>query len=239
VNREHEAIEELLAGYAVGSLSGRDAADADRVLAEHVPGCAECRDTLAAFTELGADLALAVDPRTPPDTLLARLHRAIGRTPPRRSVQAFAVVAGVAAVVGLAGLAVSQGMRARDANARAEDLRAATELAMREDADRTSVGPVSELSAPGVDEFYVLGSDVPAPPAGSAYAVWIVSKGRPTFVGEFLPEEGRVFLTVPFDPDRYDDLWISVEPEGSEPTAPTDVRWRASDAASQDAPVAA
>ena len=46
---DHERTQELLAGYVVRSLSGEDAAEADRVLTDHVPGCDECRSTLDAF----------------------------------------------------------------------------------------------------------------------------------------------------------------------------------------------
>jgi hypothetical protein len=150
-------------------------------------------------------------------------------------MQVFAVAASVVAVVGFAGLTVSQGMRASHANARAEDLRSATEMAMRPDANRVPVGPVRELSAPGEEEFYVFGTDCPQPPADTVYRLWLASNGQATFVTDFLPEDGKVFLRVPFDPSRFDDLWISTEPAGSEPTTPTDVRWRASESASAEA----
>ena len=76
-----------------------------------------------------------------------------------------------------------------------------------------------------------MGDDCPQPPEGSVYRVWIVAGGQPTFVTDFLPEDGQVFLSIPFDPSRYDDLWISVEPAGSDPTTPTDVEWQASTSA--------
>ena len=227
---DHEAIDELLAGYVVRSLSGEDAVEADRLLSDHVPTCADCRETLSAFQELSADLALDATPLSPPDMLLARLHRELEPSAARRRpAQVFAVAASVVAVVGLAGLAVTQGMRANDATTRADDLRAAAEMAVRPDSNQVPVGPVNELSAPGVDRFYILGNDCPLPPEDSVYRVWIVADGLPTYAGDFLPEDGQVFLSVPFDPSRYDDLWISVEPSGSEPTAPTDVQWRASE----------
>jgi hypothetical protein len=232
VTHDHEAIDELLAGYVLRSLSGEDAAEADHMLTDHVPTCPACRDTLAAFQDLSADLALDARPLTPPETLLPSLHREL--EPPasrRRPVQIFAVAASVVAVVGLAGLAVTQGMRASDANSRADDLRAAAQMALRPDSNQVSVGPVSEISAPGVEEFYVMGENCPQPPDGSVYVVWIVSGDQPTFVGEFLPDDGQVFLSIPFDPSRYDDLWISVEPAGSEPTAPSQVEWQASSSA--------
>jgi hypothetical protein len=232
VTHDHEAIDELLAGYVLRSLSGEDAAEADHMLTDHVPTCPACRDTLAAFQDLSADLALDARPLTPPETLLPSLHREL--EPPasrRRPVQIFAVAASVVAVVGLAGLAVTQGMRASDANSRADDLRAAAQMALRPDSNQVSVGPVSEISAPGVEEFYVMGENCPQPPDGSVYVVWIVAGDQPTFVGEFLPDDGQVFLSIPFDPSRYDDLWISVEPAGSEPTAPSQVEWQASSSA--------
>lgn len=232
MTNDHEAIDELLAGYVLRSLSGEDADEADHLLSDHVPTCAACRDTLAAFQDLSADLALDATPLSPPETLLPRLHREL--EPPasrRRPVQIFAVAASVVAVVGLAGLAVTQGLRASDANSRAEDFRSAAQMALRPDSNQVPVGPVNELTAPGVEEFYVMGDDCPQPPEGSVYRVWIVAGGQPTFVTDFLPEDGQVFLSIPFDPSRYDDLWISVEPAGSEPTTPTDVEWQASGSA--------
>jgi hypothetical protein len=59
-----------------------------------------------------------------------------------------------------------------------------------------------------------------------------VSDGDPTFVGEFLPDEGRVFLEIAFDPTVHDDLWISVEPADAPTDEPVSTeRWSASAAA--------
>jgi hypothetical protein len=43
---DHDAADELLAGYVLGSLTGPDAEEADRLLTEHVPDCLTCRSTL-------------------------------------------------------------------------------------------------------------------------------------------------------------------------------------------------
>ena len=123
--------------------------------------------TLTAFRDVTADLALSVDPLTPPETLLPRLHRELEpRRGRRRPMQVLAVAAGVVAVVGLAGLTISQGMRASNANATAEDLQAAAAIALRPDADLVPVGPVHEVSAPGMSEFYVIGTAAREPPRG-------------------------------------------------------------------------
>jgi Anti-sigma-K factor rskA len=226
---DHETIEGLLAGYALGGLTGDDADLADRLLTEHVPTCVTCRGTLTTFRDVTADLALSVDPLPAPETLLPRLHRELEpRQGRRRPMQAFAVAAGVVAVVGLAGLTISQGMRASSASAKAEDLQAAAAIAVRPDADLVPVGPVHEVSAPGMAEFYVIGSACPEPPEGSVYRIWLVADGQATFVTDFEPDDGQVVVAVPFDPSRYDDIWISVEPSGSEPSIPSDDRWQAS-----------
>lgn len=228
---DHDAIEELLAGYVLRSLSGADAAEADRLLSEHVPGCATCRDTLDDFQRLSADLGVTTAPMTPPETLLPRMHRELEpHAPRRRPMQLFAVAAGVAVVVGLAGLTVSQNIRANNADVRADSLANAAQLATRPDARMVEVGPVREISAPGEEHLYVMGEGVPAPPAGSVYRVWLVTDGVPTYAGDFVPEGGEVFLDVAFDPSLHDDLWISVEPSDASTDAPTSADWWSADA---------
>src|SRR6266540_7150260 len=113
MNEDHDRIQELLAGYVLLSLSGEDAVEADRLLSEHVPSCPRCRDQVAGFRALAGDLALAVSPVPPPDLLLPRIRRGVAETPVRRRNRAsvVAVAAGVAAIVGLAGLSVQLGGR--------------------------------------------------------------------------------------------------------------------------------
>jgi Anti-sigma-K factor rskA len=228
VIEDHEQIDELLAGYVLRSLSGEDAAQADRLLSEHVPTCARCRATLADFQALMADLALEAAPLAPPDALLPRLHRELGAPASRRRpMRAFAVAASVVLVAGLAGLAVTQRMQANHGAQRAELLSDAMAVATRSDAKTEPVGPATEISAPGLAEFYLYGNDVPAPRPGDVYRVWLVSGTTPTFVGEFLPDDGFVASGVPFDPSRYDGLWITEAVSGSAttPPAPGDAVW--------------
>jgi len=233
VTDDHGSIEELLAGHVLRSLTGADAAEADRLLTEHVPGCIECRTTLEDFRRLSGDMGLAAGPVTPPETLLPRLRGELdaGRAR-RRPLRYVAVAAGVAAVVGLATISVSQNIRANNADVLADSMAEAAALASRPDARMVDVGPMQELSAPGEEILYVMGNGVPMPPEGSVYRAWIVTDGTPTFVGEFLPEEGRVFLEIPFDPTVHDDLWISVEPADAPTDEPVSTeRWSASDVA--------
>ncbi len=170
----HEAIEELLAGYVLRSLSGEDAERADHLLSDHVPQCPACRDSLAVFQAVTADLSLDPSPVQPPDTLLPRLHRDLGvQDRRRRPVAVFAVAASVVAVVGFAGLAVSQNMRVNDTRSRMDDIRSAMDFATRPGASMVQVDssdsdtePITEISHPGTERFYLVGNDVPMPPEG-------------------------------------------------------------------------
>ena len=227
---DHEQIEELLAGYVLRSLSGEDATEADRLLSDHVPVCGRCRDTLTDFQALSADLALDTPPITPPETLLPRLRRELEPVPPRRRTgQLVAVAASVVLVAGLAGTSLTQFVRAGDRQARADDMAAALDLARQPEADLVPVGPATEISAPGSEEFYLYGTGVQAPPPGTVYHVWLVSGAgtAPTHVGELPYENGVVFLVVPFDPGAFTDLLVTVEPAGSTPSAPGEVVWSA------------
>src|SRR5205085_12582905 len=112
---DHEDMEALLAGYALRSLSSEDEAVADRLLAEHVPGCFSCREALEAFQVVASELAVEPAPMDPPETLLPRLRNDLRPGGRRRRVPVLAVAASVAGLIALSGLAVTPGGRLRDA----------------------------------------------------------------------------------------------------------------------------
>lgn len=225
---EHRAIEELLAGYALGALSGEDAAAADRALERHVSACPSCRETLDAFRGVAGDLALAADTIRPPDTLLPRLRRELeprsGRGRPARLV---AAAASVLLIVGLGGLGLARldGDAAPLVALSSQDLQQALALAERDDARTDALGPATEVSAPGLDRFYVYGTAVPQPPPGSVYRLWLVSDGAARHLGDFVPApDGTVVLRIDVDPAGW-DVVVTVEPAGSEPVSPGEPAW--------------
>jgi hypothetical protein len=233
VNHEdHERIDELLVGYVLLSLEGEDAAEADRLLAEHVPACARCRETLTAFQSVAGELALAASPSPVPDLVLPRIRHGIADVPirRRRSAGMVAIAASVAALVGMAGLSLSLGSRVTKAEAqrgRALDALtamqdpAANPVPLTAQSDSTPGGLV-EISGPGMEELYLVGRDVPMPSSGNAYQLWVGSAGTYVPVGmPFLPDEGVVLLALTVDPAVYDAVLITEEPIGSLPSVPT------------------
>jgi len=240
---DHERIDELLAGYALLALSGPDAEEADRLLAEHVPSCARCHATLSDTQALSGDLALAADPVPPPETLLPRLHRAIDEVPlagrsPRRGVF-VALAASVIGLVVMGGLSFTLGSRLSDAETQAGTALEILSLMRSPGAEPVSLAPqgqtpassgLVEISAPNVRRLYLASERCPEPAPGNAYQLWLGSGGTWVPVGEmFRPEGGVILLELEVDTSTYDEIWITEEPIGVPPQEPsTDgLSWRA------------
>jgi hypothetical protein len=232
VTTGHDDIEELLAGYVLRSLSGDDAAEADRILTEHVPGCAECRATLDSFQAVAGDLALDAPVASPPDTVRARLRRELeprGRSGGRWTAgRIVAVAASVVLVAGVGGIALTRsgnGGLAKGQLVRA-DLLDVTNALTNPSAERRQLGPATEISSPATEKLYVYGVDVPSPPAGTVYRLWAGSPAQPIYIGDFLPnDDGMVILEITLPVSSVGSLFVTREPAGSEPTRPGDVAW--------------
>ncbi len=234
LTEDHERIEELLAGYALLSLSGEDAGEADRIVTEHVPGCARCRQTLEEFRSLSGDLALAASPADPPETLLPRIRRAIEEVPlagrrPRRGAL-VAAAASVAALVAMGGLSLVLGSRASDAETQAGTALEILSLMRSPGAQPVDVTPqgdtpssssMVEVSAPDIRRLYLAAEFCPDPTPGHGYQLWLGGSGDWTPVGEmFMPDDGVVLLELEVDVARYDELWITEEVLGPPPVEP-------------------
>lgn len=230
---DHEAIEELLAGYALGALSGGDAEEADRLLEEHVPDCADCRTTLTAFDRIAADLALDADPVAPPETLLPRMRKELrsqdqGAGTRWSAGRLAAVAAGLVLVVSLGSVALTRGGGTDVTTlAASNDIQQALDVAGRPDARTTQMGPMTEVDASGLAQVYIYGRDVPLPPPGMTYRLWAISDSAVAYLGDFLPPPGEMMLEVTVDRSRYDRLLVTVEPFGSTPSEPGEPAWDA------------
>ncbi len=228
----HDRIEELLAGYLLRALSGSDAAEADRLLAEHVPACPRCRDTLDGLAVVAGDLALGAPPATPPETLLARVRREVaGPSPSRHRVMPLAAVAaGVAAVLAVGGFAMTLEERASRAERHRGTLTAAIQqmsaAGLQPVALREEEAPAGArlLELPGSHRLYLVGMDVPPPAPGHVYRLWLGSGGAYTLAAEFVPEGGLVVLELEMEHQRYDEIVVTEEPEGPPGDGPAGVR---------------
>ena len=236
MSEDHERIEELLAGYVLLSLEGEDAAEADRLLSEHVPGCDRCRRTLADLQAVSGDLALATAPADPPETMLPRIHKAMDEVPLQgrrgRRGALVAVAASAVALVAMGGLALVLGNRLSDAQTRAGTALEILSAMQSSGSQPNNVAPMGatppqsgmvEVSAPEVRTIYVAAKDCPEPAPGHAYQLWLGSDGEWVPVGPmFWPEDGVVLLEVPgVDVSKYDAIWITEEVEGVPPTEPS------------------
>jgi hypothetical protein len=236
VTEDHERIDELLAGYALLSLSGDEAAEADRILVDHVPSCATCRATLSEFQAVSGDLALAAAPVDPPETLLPRLHHAMdevplaGRTPRRGAL--IAVAASAVALVAMGGLSLVLGSRLSNAETRTGTALEILSAMRSPGASPVNVSPqdqtppdsgMVEVSAPDIRRLYIAAEFCPEPAPGHAYQLWLGSDGEWTPVGEmFWPDEGVLLLEVEgVDAARYDEIWITEEAVAQPPTRPS------------------
>lgn len=233
---DHDRIEELLAGYALQSLSGEDAARADRLLAGHVPGCSLCREILVEFQAVTGDLALTVPPLEPPTTLLPRLQREIRSGPApsrvhRFSVPALAAAASFVALVAVAGFAVSLSGRVGEIENQRKlvtqalsdaSARGATPVGLRAEEGNRADNAMVEISGPELERLTLVGTRVPDPRPGDVYRIWFGRDGEWNYAGEFVPEGGYVVLALTIDTSSYDQLLITEEPASAAPTTPAE-----------------
>ena len=221
---EHDRVEELLAGHALGGLDPEDAALAERALAEHVPECESCRRAWDGYREVAADLALAAPPASPSETFDLRLRRAI--SPPRR-VRPLAV-AGAAAAIGLVAFSALTTIRAGRLDDRLDDAR--TRQNSLFDVVRTVTDPEHRTIAltgegeagawlyyvPG-ERAYLMAADLPPPK--HQYHVWFMEDGQTWHAGVLRLTGGRAVLPCRTDPTEWDAVMLTDEPGRPEPVS--------------------
>ncbi len=230
MTEDHEAIEELLAGYVLRSLSGDDAAEADRLLSTHVPRCSSCRTTLEAFHAVTGELALAVPSVAPPELLTRRIRHEIEDTPVRgrRRIAMWVSVAAMIALIAVAGWSVVLDGQLSSAKLRSASLDSFLK-AVPAGSKMLSLGDgaakIAFAYTPGRPFTRMIALDVPPPGVGNIYRVWLHSNVSGKFIaaGQFIPPAGGGLFQIdlPFDLLQYDQVLITEEPSDSIPSEPT------------------
>jgi predicted anti-sigma-YlaC factor YlaD len=226
---DHDAADELLAGYVLGSLSGPDAEEADRLLAEHVPECLTCRTTLDAFRGVVGDLGFLADPVSPPETLLPRMERELTGGRRRRSApwSPARIVAGAAAAVvlfGIVGLSLlNDGGTDPSQLLTKADLTQVNQLKNQPGAQSapvdSNVADAQEVEPPDHRELYVMGTFEALGP-GYTYRLYAIGPDSVTYLGALEPATGMVAFRVEVDPSTVDHLVVQAEPAASPPSQP-------------------
>jgi hypothetical protein len=223
---DHDRVEELIAARALDGLDAEEAALAERALIEHVPGCPRCREALDAYRLVAGDLALLADPVPTPETLDARVRRTVLRRRRRRFRGAGWTAAAVAAVVALALAGWNVALTARLSQ---------TEVVQGwlVDAVQTSGHPNNEvvpLAGPGSERasmvyvhgeqrMYVMASSLPE--AEGVYRVWLLGDDKTWSPGILEPHHGVAFLFVRTDPEQWEIVMVTDEPDEEAPSPTT------------------
>lgn len=236
---DHERIEELLAGAALGALDPDDERELARLRAAHGAGCAECRDLERELAEVAGLLAFSLDPvpadrnaaervlvaagagaptsvppappSAPTDDLAARRdHR---DAPTRRGWSALVAVAAALTVVVVAAATV---VRPSVEVTRAE----AAQTIVRFDAADGVDGTLTMAYTPGEAGAVFWGTDLPDPGEGSVYEIWMIDDGTPVSGGCESPVDGRLALFVDVEVGSTEQMAVTVEPEDC-PAAPS------------------
>jgi Anti-sigma-K factor rskA len=222
VTWEHERVEELLAGYALGGLDPDEAGLAERALLEHVPGCQRCRQALDEFRLVAGDLALAVPAASPPDTLLPRIRRSLAPSRRRRVWPAWAL--GSAATVILLGLSGWSLSLVSGLSGRLDEAQRTQGWLV--DAVSTATHPSSEvlplagatdarvsvLYVPHEEGLYLVASRLPEP--RFSYHVWFMGSGETWHAGVLETTHGWGMMPLRTDPDRWQLVMLTDEPRG-------------------------
>jgi anti-sigma-K factor RskA len=201
-------LHELSAAYALDALEGADLGSFE----EHLARCAECRETVAAFQDVAAELAHGVAAPEPPAALRSRVLDGVRSERPKvvalpqRRRWAFSIAA--AAAVAAGALSLGLAFWAADLSRQLDGERAARHLSeeavlalSRPNTSRVPLdganGALVVDHSTGEGWLVVIGLD--EVPESKTYEAWVIDDGDPVAAGLFSGGGARtvVPLTVP------------------------------------------
>lgn len=212
---ERAEIHELSAAYALDALDPAER----QAFEEHLARCAECREAVAAFQDVAADLAYEADAQPPPPALRERILAEARRDganvvafPRRRWLVPVTATAAVAA--GVAALALS--FWAADLTQQLDDERAALHLSeeaiavlAEPDARRIPLdGAEGMLVVDDSGEGWLVLRGLESAPSAQTYEAWVIEDGEPVPAGLF--GGGGVSTVVPLAVPVPEDAVVAV-----------------------------
>ena len=229
MTEDHQRAQEILAGHALHALTDRERAEADSLLARHVPGCEQCRLAEESFALVAADLALAPRPVEAPRGLRSRLRRSGGRWTGHRRQRIAAAAVALALVGGLGAWnthLAAQMARAERARALEGEVIATVSqpesqvVPLTASGSSLADGRMAAAWVPGRERLYLFGS-LPELPRHRVYHVWLRRGGAYDNGGTFESDAGHVYVRVEADPSRVDAVVVTEEPAGAKHQPPS------------------
>jgi anti-sigma-K factor RskA len=221
-------IHALVGAYAVDALDDLERAAFERHLAE----CAECRREVAGLRE-AAGLISETTTAEPPAELRDRVLAGIGgirplppEVPvarPRRRRTARWLVAAAAAVLLVGGGVVVAEQPWSDSQSQ----NVADQVLRASDAKRTSLdfpggASATVVHSDSLGQAVIVTKDMPPPPAGKVYELWLDQPGRGMVPAGLMPVESDQTVILSGDAATATAAGITVEPEGGSPEPTTE-----------------
>ncbi len=213
---DHDVIEERIIAYVLGGLDPIERAALEAELADHLPSCDTCPELLSDFTAVAERLALATPPVAPPPHLEDRIVAlATGRQGGERTRKGSrpmrrVALAAAAAVVLVAGSVAGTLLATGDQGGPERVVRL----------QGLSSGQLAVAYRSGTDQALVVGHDLPTPPNGRVYQLWLLGGDEPVSAGTYLPEGGEILTATSLPTKDFDGVALTIEPSGGS-TGPT------------------
>lgn len=216
---QHGEVKDLLAAYALGSVSSDERGEIDR----HLSSCDECRAELADYEAVTGSLALAVEPVQPPAGFTERVVEAAVGDRPSPATQRTArrwgrlgIVAGAALIAAFVVIGATV-LESRQDSQRREDV-----LALLAAGDGISLTGDDDVIGRVVgDEFAIAG--VESAPDGKQYQLWLMrGEGCPSddpaecelvSAGTFDTEDGVALVNLDEPSAEWEDAAVTIEDE--------------------------
>jgi anti-sigma-K factor RskA len=241
MTEQHMLFQEDLAAYALGALDAEDT----NALEAHLLGCDSCRTDLTEYRQVSTGLLAALPAQAPRPSVRAALAKRISgparpaqpaRPQPRWSFGQAATAGAFVLLLGLNAFSVIQIQALRQQQA---------ELGRYYDAEQTAIAMLAYPTTQAVafqqgevsgsllvdkkrDLLAVFVWNLPPPPAGKTYQLWLIDPQEDRTSGGFLaPEAGQPFTMKVFWTPKpltgFVGMGVTVEPLGGS-TKPTGER---------------